>query len=336
MKLLTILLATVFLFGCGKDDVVELNDHKDQIDANTQLAQINEAENALQNLRLDAVEARLNDLENRADEAEAAILANEQAILDILNRLNLVDAELIDLREELANQVDQLILADDRLRRDMMRNVRMLCRKIVRRTRHLDNRLDDLEEETEWQFARQQVFNRIISGALFLTNLRINRLSYDLDSLERDVRNGLVNLQGQIDAINGEIFTIQQNMGALQSQLNDVESRLVSVVYPCGEGNSEEVLLQTQDGLVAYFQKTRNVTRNYNVGVTIPEHFVCTKYLFSSCLKGHTVPQSVATDNISVTEQVLQKAYLDVLADGNYRTTDGFSCNFTIQNGEVL
>jgi hypothetical protein len=34
-----------------------------------------------------------------------------------------------------------------------------------------------------------------------------------------------------------------------------LESSVVTLVFPCGEGNSEEILLSTSEGLVAYFEK---------------------------------------------------------------------------------
>ena len=171
-----------------------------------------------------------------------------------------------------------------------------------------------------------------------MTNMRITQLQSSISYRLSNLENSLSTVQQEIININGEILVLENSLSSMQNQVNQLESEVTEVVYPCGENNSQEVLLKTKDGLVAYFQETRNQTDNFSVGQTIPEHFVCTRFAGPTnvCVTGVNVPSSTASQNISVTHQVLVKAYLDVLADGNYRTTDGYSCNFTIQNGEVL
>ena len=336
IKHLLVAIMGIVLISCSQDETVVLEDHKDLIDANTELAMLNASQNALQDLRLNSLEVRVDDLEVRMDNVESRIDDNEAAISSILNTLDLIDAELLDIRQELASKVAMLLRSDRMLRRELRRDIRDLRRRFMRKLGRTNSRLSELNDTVESHISRQELFNRILSGALFLTNLRINGLSRELRSLERRVGLGLSSLQNQINSINAEIFSINQSLSDLSDQIDDVESRLVSVVYPCGEGNSEEVLLQTQDGLVAYLQKVKTITRTYEVGVTIPEHFVCDKYFFSACLRGRTIPESIATDTVRVRMDVLQRAYLDVLNDGTYRTTDGFSCRFTIEDGEVL
>ena len=49
---------------------------------------------------------------------------------------------------------------------------------------------------------------------------------------------------------------------------------MVSVVYPCGEGNSEEILLNTKDGLIAYFQTTKTIRANFSDSIRIDAHSI--------------------------------------------------------------
>lgn len=67
----------------------------------------------------------------------------------------------------------------------------------------------------------------------------------------------------------------------------DQDESFVSIVYPCGVNNSQEILINTDFGVIAYFEESNN-------------------------------------------------AYLSVIPDGNYRTTDGYQCNFSILNGQVV
>ena len=176
-----------------------------------------------------------------------------------------------------------------------------------------------------------------------MTNQRISqlqrRISYKLSRINRRLRVA----ESDINSLTNEIAGLQSQIDDMQEQIDDVESRLVSVVYPCGDGNSEEVLLKTQDGLVAYFQEMRNQRLSFEDTLTIPAYTIPAHYhrygYFGSWTTRyagqHTIPARTYNVGDTATVKVLKKAYLDVLADGNYRTTDGFSCNFSIVNGEV-
>ena len=185
-----------------------------------------------------------------------------------------------------------------------------------------------------------------------MTNVRIsqlqNRISYYLRSLDRrlDV------VESEISNLYSEISDLEDQISDMRDELSDIESKLVSVVYPCGEGNSEEILLKTQDGLVAYFQRMRTETIRFRDTITIdeyeiPGHYdkfcVDTNFFNGECrefdyryVSGSTIPSSTYRVADTARVRVLSRAYLDVLADGSYRTTDGFSCNFEIEDGELV
>lgn len=168
-----------------------------------------------------------------------------------------------------------------------------------------------------------------------------------IDSNDRDISD----IESDISHIKRDLRSIRSNINELGAQIDDVESRLVSVVYPCGEGNSQEVLLMTQDGLVGYFQTTREETISFSDSVvvddfTIPAHLdkfcVDTNFHTGRCIQFSTrfvgesvIPGQTYNVNDSASFTVIDQAFLDVLDDGNYRTTDGFSCNFSIVDGAI-
>jgi hypothetical protein len=173
------------------------------------------------------------------------------------------------------------------------------------------------------------------------------RLQRDINRLDRRLRA----VESDVSSIQSEIASMQSTITSIQSQVDDVESRLVSVVYPCGEGNSDEVLLKTQDGLVAYYQTTRTETVNFASSITTPEtiipgHYdrfcIDTRFISGECsrfssrfIPGTTIPSQTYNVGDSDSLKIIDTAFLAVLDDGNYSTTDGHSCNFTIANGEV-
>ena len=356
MKKLIAMAALVFLAGCGKTDKVVLDDHKDQIDQNSAEIALLQANDELQDLRLDTLEVQVADLEIRMDQAEDDIDANEVDIAALFDAVALLDQGLIDLRNDLNDAVRDLKRADRRTRRMIRRKVRSLRRSLSREVRarqiadyRLQGQIDTLESDLDSLEAREAAMNRFLTRGLFLTNLRISFLQSSIQSQLNNLSRRITNMAGYIRDLNNDIRDIRSEMATMQSQIDDVESRLVSVVYPCGENNSEEVLLQTQDGLVAYFQETRNQTLHFADTVTIeeytiPGHYekVCDPTWSGRCFSfdhnfvgEHTIPEQTYSVGDSASVKVLKHAYLDVLADGNYRTTDGFSCNFTVSNGEV-
>lgn len=348
MKKLLCIVALLATVGCSKDSSVILNDHKDQIDQNSAEIELLKAQDRLHTLQIEDLDLRVTDLEGRMDSVEATLVEKCEDIDELFSLVDGLDSELDDLRSELRDSVAQLRRADRKNRRQLLRKINRLRRSLsseIRTRRLADNRLqdqiDDLERDLDRSEARQAVINRILFGGLFVTNVRISQLQRQVTVAIRALNSRINGVQAQINQINSEIDQMQQNMQDMQDQIDDVESRLVSVVYPCGEGNSEEVLLQTQDGLVAYFQEMRNQTISFSDTITIdaytiPAHYHRYGFFGKTKYAGeHTIPAQTYSVGDSATVKVLKKAYLDVLADGSYRTTDGHSCNFTIANGEV-
>jgi peptidoglycan hydrolase CwlO-like protein len=353
------ILAVLLLFTVAcSEETINLPDHKPQIDANTALSKLNATRNDLQDLQIEDLQTRVSSLETRMDDAEDAIDANEEKISELCDAVQILDSELAQLRDDFRDAVRELRRADRRTRRMMRSRVRSLRRALLRevRARQLaDNRLqrdiDSVERDLNRFEARQSIINTILGIGLFVTNQRINQLQNQVQWAIQSINQRLSTIESEIANINSEIDTIQSNMAAMQAQLDDVESRLVSVVYPCGDGNSEEVLLDTQDGLVAYFQEMQNKTLTFSDTVTVDAYTIpahndkfCrdTNFFDGECndygyrhVGEHTIPAQTYNVGDTASVKVLKKAYLDVLADGNYRTTDGFSCNFTISNGEV-
>ena len=353
--ILSILL--LFTVACS-EETINLPDHKPQIDENTARIQLLEANDALQDLKIEDLQVRVSSLEGRMDEAEDAIDANEEKISELCDAVEGLDSELSILRDDFRNAVRQLRRADRRTRRTMRRNVRNLRRALTREIRarrladsRLQSNIDSVESDLNSFEARQTIINRILGIGLFVTNQRISQLQRQISRMLSTINRRLGRIEREIRSINSEISSMQANMATMQSQLDDVESRLLSVVYPCGEDNSEEVLLDTQDGLVTYFQRMEYKTLTFSDTVTIPSYTIpghhdkycadtafvsgrCTDYRYRY-VSGSTIPSRTYRVGDTARLKVLKHAYLDVLADGNYRTTDGYSCNFSIVNGEV-
>lgn len=354
MKKILGILILVFIISCGKVETVSTPDYKGLIDSNILRIELLETNDALQDLRLDALESTVQDLDSRLLEAEDDIDLNESRILSLFSRTNYLAAGLSYLYNDLHRHVRELEAADRSQRVALRSSIRSLRRKLSREVRqrrladaNLQSQIDDLESDLSSFEARQSIINRFLTRGLAISNFRISQLQSQVSRSLSIINSNINLLQSQVTSINlevnsikSEITTIQNQISDMESDISDLEDSVTKVVYPCGEGSSEEVLLQTQDGLVAYFQQTRNQTDNFSIGQAIPEHFVCDRFyssIFGSnrCKQGRNIPASTATSNISVTHQVLVKAYLDVLNDGRYRTTDGYSCNFEIENGEV-
>lgn len=351
MKKFLMVVFLLALVGCGKNETVNTPDYKGDIDSNAARIELLELNDSLQDLRLDALEATTADLETRLSQAEDDIDSNEEDIASLFDSIDDLEDDLSDLRDDLNYEVRQLRRADRQTRRLIRSRVRSLRRQLSREIRqrqiadaNLQSQIDDVESDLNSFEARQSLINSFLSRGLAITNFRISQLQFQISRSLNRINNRIDLVQNDIDQINSEITSINSEINLMQNQISDIESSVsdiessvVSVVYPCGEGNSEEILLKTQDGLVAYFQQTRNETETVEIDQTIPEHFICDRFVGQGniCVRGRNVSSSTATESTTFTHQVLVKAYLDVLDDGNYRTTDGYSCNFTISNGEV-
>lgn len=358
-KLIGLIFVLVFTISCGKTEKVFTPDYKGLIDSNLARIELLEVNDSLQDLRLDALEVTSADLEARLTQAEDDIDSNESDILNLFSRTNYLAAGLVYLYNDLHSHVAQLEAADRANRQFIRRKVRNLRRKLSREIRQrqladaqLQDNIDDVENDLNSFEARQSMINRFLSRAIFVTNLRISQLQYRVQRDLNRLDNRVTDLESDVSSIQSEIASINSNLSSMQAQIDDVESRLLSVVYPCGDGNSQEVLLNTQDGLVAYFQSTKNESLSFSDSVTIQGYTIpahqdkfckdtnfyngeCNKYGYRS-VGEYTVPTTNYNVGDTATIKIIDKAFLDVLDDGNYRTTDGYSCNFTISNGEVL
>lgn len=346
--LLIVIGVFLLLSSCTKEETVLLPDHKGLIDSNTARIVLLELQSSLHELRLNNLDVSVANLQTRLDDAEAAIVVNEQNILELLAAVDLLGTDLETLRDDLAEEVDRLQRADRYTRRLLYKKVSQLRRdltKEIRRRRLADNNLQDqinnVESDLSSFEAQQSFANTIIFAALYLLNGRISQVNAQLQNQISALSSQLGVANAAIAALQTAVSELQSNLAVLQTQINEVESKLVAVVYPCGEENSEEILLQTQDGLVAYFQQTVSETITVGAYEIIPEYQYCDhawKWL-AICPPGLivTVPESQnpTGDEISFSYQKLNKAYLDLLADGNYSTTDGYSCSFTVSNGAV-
>lgn len=367
MKKSLLMFALLALVGCGGNGTAEMPDNQGQIDANKARIELIEAKNEVQDLRLDALEVEVANLKDRMDEAELDIIDNTDLIVELTDDL---DDELDDLRSDMYYYVNQLRRADRNNRYFLLYKISQLNASLHYHVNQLEDADEDLLDEINsvssrlsYLNGRFNAFKNATNTKFFLLGLSISYLASQIDSrlddLENDVEvnsQAISDIQSSISTLQQEMSTAQSDVASLQSQINNVESKLVSVVYPCGENNSEEVLLKTQDGLVAYFQSSSEKTITFSDSITVNEYTIsghydkycsdrradggifgnqeCREYSYRF-IPGQTIPQQVYNVGDSATITTIDKAYLDVLGDGNYQTTDGHSCNFSIVNGEV-
>lgn len=362
MKVLITLLLLTSLIGCGKKETIQLDDNGSIVQSNVQRIELLEAKDAVQDLRLDAVEANLASLEDRVEVNEDDIDANESDIADLFNDLGDLEGDLSDLRDDLNSEVAALRRADRQTRRLIRREVRSLRRDLSREIRNrriadsrLQDNIDDIERDLNRFESRQRFFNYMISGAIARTNYRITLLQQNIGSQISNLDNRITVNEGDITNIQNNVTALQNQTSSLQNQIDSLESEMIAVVYPCGEGNSEEVLLQTEEGLLAYFQTSRTINVDFSSSIDIPAQDIpahtdrfCNHTYTGGWYNGHcnswgsnqvgayTIPAASYSVGGSDSFQVIDKAYLDILGDGNYGTTDGYSCNFQISNGQLV
>lgn len=205
-------------------------------------------------------------------------------------------------------------------------------------------KLDDLES----RLSIYEVDILSLFGLIDSLESRIDLLEIDLQSQIDNLDSRLSTNEININTINQEIDDINILTTSLQNQINTVSDNVTRVIKPC---DSSEILLDTQDGVVGYFQNYKNVTINIQDDLTveaytIPAHFekycVDTNFFDGECntyetrLVGeHTIPAKTYQIGDTATIKVIKDAYLSLLPNGNYRTTATPSCNFTVVDGGV-
>jgi uncharacterized protein YoxC len=200
----------------------------------------------------------------------------------------------------------------------------------------------------------QGITDAFFYAGITLNTQKITQLQSQLRSLQAQVNAqgaDLANLTTQVNNLASSVSQLQSDMGAASLAITQLQDQQTTVFYPCGDYGSadQEIFLRIWNQatssfqLVAFFEQVQNVTNTYTVNQIVPSYFVCDHYDNghgnNDCSQGHTVASYVTTQNITITSQVLVKAFLDDLVVGlSYQTTDGYgnSCSFTVgPNGTV-
>ncbi len=105
---------------------------------------------------------------------------------------------------------------------------------------------------------------------------RITVLEKKVDSHFKTIKDDLASFKSQMCFSFDEegCDSLNSIMAGLEIEMDKIRDSVTSVVYPCGEGNSKEILLQTQDGLVAYFQSSSIKTFSVSDTVNIPDQTI--------------------------------------------------------------
>jgi hypothetical protein len=180
-----------------------------------------------------------------------------------------------------------------------------------------------------------------LEAKLYELSYKISQLNQLVDSEIADLLTYLQALeasyQTQIEEINTTFSTITQN---LLIQIQALQNDSFKIIKPCT--NAKEVLIETPNGLLAYFQTGYLNSVTFEAHTTVPEHLVCldpqpigdTGKL--KCNSFDVITSVITTHSKTISFFVLENAYLAILSDGHYRTTDGTGCTFRIQNGEIF
>jgi archaellum component FlaC len=247
---------------------------------------------------------------------------------------NTARIELLELSDEAQDlRLDALEQADLDLAADIA--------NVSNNLNILSNQFSSFRNATNFRFF---MLNLRLSYAIYQIDNRLDNLEEDVEDLEDDV----ARLRRKVRRLKRQLNQAKSNIATLQSEVLRLDSEIVDVIYPCG---NDEVLLETRDGLVGYFQnyKTETIEITDSITVdsyTIPAHFeqycVDTNFFNGECnqyetrLVGeHTIPTKTYNVGDTASIQLIKDAYLSKLPDGNYRTTATPSCNFSIVNGEV-
>lgn len=347
MRFILSILLMMAVVSCSRD-LVTLPDRGEDIDANTARIALLELNDVLQDTRLSVLEAQVADLEKRMAAAEVEIDSNNDDILTLFGSVADLDDALLALRAEMEAEIRALKKADKNLRRELRKRIAQLRAKLYREIRarkladaDLQGQIDAVALNLAKFEAKQKMFNKFVMFSLMMVNGRISRLERDIDR-EIDRLNRKIRVQGdRIDDLQRQVRGIKGQLAELEDYIEAMESKLVSVVYPCGDEEGE-VLLQTQGGLVRYMQFGYNEEIDFEIDEYVPEHYTCTKWKTykqygyhyrTYCDDWNRVPGTRISESMSFEFFVLEEAYLGVLEDGEYETD---SCEFTVEDGELV
>lgn len=361
--LMLLLLATTF--GCSERDKVVLDDYRDLIDANKARIELLETQNELQSMQIDSLDVRVTALEARMDQAESDIISNTDLTISLTDGLS---ADIDLLRQQALQKLAELRRADRNTRIALLLGLASLHNKINREVRDLEaadqnlqNQINNLNSQVASLTQRFNSFRALTNIKLFFLGLSLaslaNEVDQRLDAVEADVaqnREDIEKLKKRTRRLRNRMNDAESDIAALESSLASLQQQVVSVVEPCP--GADEVLLQTQDGLVALFLTRQTEELGITVDTTIPaielpatQDKYCTDRRSSGggnqqCREyaiDTTPAQSIPAQTVSAGDTVsfdnIDEIYLSVLGQGTYQTTDSPACIFSIDsNGELV
>jgi len=336
-----ILLFILLLVGCGKESTVfTIEDHKAQIDANTALSQAN-AE------KIDLLDQRVTLLEQRVAQNEIDLLATVEALyvaiesgdvntINILSeRLDGMDAKIDQSTSDLLSQIEALQENDGLVSEDLV----ALQKQVKQNKKEFEKfKLSQLRINKKVNLELQKLSDKILANEQKIASLKkmikegFRDVGNALEDLENEFTSALDEINGRFDSI---VSDLEEQIEELNSAIEQLPTESIEIVYPCGAGNGSEVLVKTPQGFLAYVQEGVEREISFSATDIVPTHLICTKWSGASgvCNKLEEVSGYTTTSSASVTFFELTKAYLTILPDGDYTTTDGYSCNFSITEG---
>jgi len=304
MKKLLLLCITVMAAGCAKDGTVRLPDLGPEV-------KLLQANDELQDMRLDSLEIRVTDLESRMSDAEDAIDANEEKISELCDSVADLEEDLDALRSELRSEVRSLRRADRQQRRTLRRKVRKLRMKLLAEMRSrqsadqaLQREIDSLERTVRRNTAIQSLINGFLAYGLYQTNQRIDQLQSRIARALSDLNSRVGVLESEVTDIQNNITRIASAIRGIYTRVGELESSMISVDEQC-DGS---YLLNTPDGTFGIGYETREVTENFSIGDTV-QYFDCELTVRGRCFKGQNRSLTIS-DSGSVTFDVIDDVML--------------------------
>lgn len=338
MKNLVAVLALVtFVVGCTEDRVTVFHNN-DRVTELERRANLNDQLNALQNQRLDALEAAL------ALETEA----RQEGDLNLSQDIADLDEELRDL---LAQEEAARIAGDDTLRVDLQVEI---ANRVAGDQANSAALAVSVFAQSLVNVAVQVQLNQLnskISQAntkISTLTTRVNNLESDLDDLEAEVAQLAADMAGINTSLQAQIDLLSVQQAATQAQLNQQGVQL----FKCNSSSSTERLMKINGKFYAVMNRVKTEQVQVITGsssVTFSTPLLCTSgggsnLSLGPCDSGKTpVPNTGTTVTVPSYSTVVRtvvtevKIALDILTDGGYVTTDGgTACNFSISSGGTV